>query len=1092
MVPKIYHVHPLVAGPLAEWPRHFARCRTLGFDHIGTAPLFAAGEGGDVFLARDHEAPHAALNANGSLDAAVGALASAAADHDLRLVLDIVLHRVAADATLRSGEPSWFVGYEQTLDPPDPRRPPPRRDSADARFDDDAVAQALGAWWEERLTRLVRAGAAGFRCLEPDRVPAAVWRRIIAAVRGVAPSTVFIAWTQGVARAALPALAGVGFDRVASSLAWWDGRSSWFIEEAAALASVAPAIATPEPSFAERLAARLDPRTDISAAYRRALKLAAGLGSGLLVPMGFEFATRRPFDPARAAPSEFEQVRQEATLDLSADVRDANKLADHIGSHWTDGELRALTGPDTAVTAMLRADAPDIRLAQRALLVLLNPDTTRDAAPDAPLLPLPSAAGASFGRPAALNGGLMLDRPLAPNEVRMASLQRLPDILTPWMQGTHAAAEAAAAPRIVIEAVSPVVDGGAFPAKRLAGEPVRIEADIFADGHDVLAAELMWRCADEAGWRAVPMQLVNNDRWAASFTPERVGRHAFTIAAWWDEWGTFRRDLTRKRDARQDLTLEAEEGRHLVEEIAIQAPEEARPDIEAIAAQLQASDVEEKVAILLSDTTHATVSGGGYRPFLTRHPELLLDADRAQACFSSWYEIFPRSATDDPNRHGTFNDVIRELPRIRSMGFDVLYFPPIHPIGHTNRKGRNNAIEAAPGDVGSPYAIGAEEGGHDAILPALGTLEDFRNLVAAAGRHGLEIALDFAIQCSLDHPWIKQHPDWFRWRPDGSIQYAENPPKKYQDIVNVDFYAPEAIPDLWLALRDVVRFWAQQGVRIFRVDNPHTKPLPFWRWLIDDLRANDPGIIFLAEAFTRPKMMYRLGKVGFAQSYTYFTWRNTKQELTEYLTELNSLPVRDFFRPNFFVNTPDINPIFLQTSGRAGFLIRAALAATLSGSWGVYSGFELCEAAPLPGREEYLDSEKYEIRVRDWNAPGNITAEISALNRIRRANPALQTHLGVRFYNASSDQVILYGKMAPGTGRAMILTAVSFDPHRSQDAAIEIPLWEWGLPDHASIGVEDLMRGTRFTWDGKNQRVRLDPSNLPFAIWRLVPGGATP
>ncbi len=490
------------------------------------------------------------------------------------------------------------------------------------------------------------------------------------------------------------------------------------------------------------------------------------------------------------------------------------------------------------------------------------------------------------------------------------------------------------------------------------------------------------------------MRLLDNDRWAASFTPERVGRHFFTVEAWWDQWGTFRRDLIRNRDAGNDLTLEAAEGRELLGVIAAAAPDGQDAALTAIAKAMAKRPIEGKVAALLAPETDAAAQRGAHRPFMTRHPELPLDADRAQAAFASWYEMFPRSATRDPARPGGFADVVAELPRIRAMGFDVLYFPPIHPIGHTNRKGRNNALQAAPGDLGSPYAIGAETGGHDAFDPALGTLADFDALLAAARAQGLEIALDFAIQCSLDHPWIKQHPAWFRWRADGSIRYAENPPKKYQDIVNVEFYAAEAIPELWLALRDVVRFWLDRGVRIFRVDNPHTKPLPFWRWLIEDIRGRDPGAVFLAEAFTRPKMMYRLAKIGFTQSYTYFTWRNTKQEMTEYLTELEAPPVRDFFRPNFFVNTPDINPIFLQGSGRAGFLIRAALATTLSGLWGMYSGFELCEAAPLPGREEYLDSEKYEVRVRDWDAPGNITAEIAALNRIRRANPALQARSG--------------------------------------------------------------------------------------------------
>jgi starch synthase (maltosyl-transferring) len=469
-----------------------------------------------------------------------------------------------------------------------------------------------------------------------------------------------------------------------------------------------------------------------------------------------------------------------------------------------------------------------------------------------------------------------------------------------------------------------------------------------------------------------------------------------------------------------------------------------------------------------------------------QQPPLLLDVERPQAAFGAWYELFPRSATDNPARHGTFGDVIRRLPAIRDMGFDVLYLTPIHPIGETNRKGKNNSLRAEPDDVGSPYAIGSSEDGHDAIHRELSTIEDFRRLRDAAAENGLELALDFAIQCSPDHPWLKDHPKWFNWRPDGSVRYAENPPKKYEDIVNVEFYAADAIPNLWFALRDTVLYWADEGVHIFRVDNPHTKPLPFWEWLIAEVRARHADVIFLSEAFTRPKMMYRLAKVGFSQSYTYFTWRNTKQEITDYFVELTATEVKDYFRPHLFVNTPDINPHFLQTSGRPGFLIRAALAATLSGLWGMYSGFEVCEAAALPGREEYLDSEKYEIRVRDYDAPGNIVSEISKLNRIRNSHPALQSHLGLRFYTAHNDQVILYGKPLPARDD-MILVAVSLDPFHAQEATIEVPLWEWNLPDIASVTVQDLMRDVTTAWHGKLQHIRLDPTDLPFAIWRITP-----
>jgi starch synthase (maltosyl-transferring) len=464
-----------------------------------------------------------------------------------------------------------------------------------------------------------------------------------------------------------------------------------------------------------------------------------------------------------------------------------------------------------------------------------------------------------------------------------------------------------------------------------------------------------------------------------------------------------------------------------------------------------------------------------------------VEAERLAARFSSWYELFPRSQTDDAGRHGTFDDVIRRLPQIREMGFDTLYFPPIHPIGRKHRKGRNNSLSPSPDDPGSPYAIGSEEGGHDAVHPELGTLEDFRRLVAAARAHGLEIALDFAIQCAPDHPWLQAHPGWFDWRPDGTIKYAENPPKKYQDIVNVDFWKDEAIPDLWIALRDVVLFWIGQGVKTFRVDNPHTKPFPFWEWLIADIRGVHPDAIFLSEAFTRPAVMYRLAKVGFSQSYTYFTWRNGKNELTDYLTELTTTSVAEYFRPHFFVNTPDINPVYLHDSGRAGFQVRAVLAATLSGLFGIYSGFELCEAEPVPGKEEYWESEKYEVKPRDWERQGNIIADIARLNRLRRAFPALQTHLNVSFYNAWNDQILYYGKRAPG-GSEIILVAVNLDPHNAQECDFEIPLWEFGLADHDSLDVEDLVGGGRFPWHGKLQHLRLDPGQ-PYAIWRVTPPG---
>ncbi|UVM74542.1 alpha-1,4-glucan--maltose-1-phosphate maltosyltransferase [Pseudomonas alvandae] len=639
-------------------------------------------------------------------------------------------------------------------------------------------------------------------------------------------------------------------------------------------------------------------------------------------------------------------------------------------------------------------------------------------------------------------------------------------------------------PRIAIENTMPVIDGGQFAAKALAGRDVTVTSKVFADGHDKLAVRIRWRALEDDIWNSEVMTELGNNGWRGQFTVPAVGRYVFCIEAWFDQFASFRYELEKKYAAGVPISLELQEGRNHVQQAAERSDGELSEQLAALHHELSSLLPQEQVTLFLAPRSADLMSLADHRPYLSISPEYPLDVERERAEFASWYELFPRSITDDPKRHGTFNDVHSRLSVIQDMGFDVLYFPPIHPIGRSFRKGPNNSLTAGPDDPGSPYAIGSEEGGHEAIHPQLGTREDFRRLVAAAADHGLEIALDFAIQCSQDHPWLKQHPGWFSWRPDGTIKYAENPPKKYQDIVNVDFYAADAIPSLWMELRDIVVGWVNEGVKIFRVDNPHTKPLPFWQWLIADVRAQHPDVIFLAEAFTTPAMMARLGKVGYSQSYTYFTWRNTKAELATYFTELNESPWRECYRPNFFVNTPDINPAFLHASGRAGFLIRAALATMGSGLWGMYSGFELCESAPVPGKEEYLDSEKYEIRPRDFTAPGNIIAEIAQLNRIRRQNPALHTHLGLKIYNAWNDNILYFGKRTPD-GSNFILVAVSLDPHNVQEANFELPLWEMGLPDDAQTQGEDLMNGHRWTWYGKYQFMRIDPAYQPFGIWRI-------
>jgi len=642
----------------------------------------------------------------------------------------------------------------------------------------------------------------------------------------------------------------------------------------------------------------------------------------------------------------------------------------------------------------------------------------------------------------------------------------------------------AASRRIFVGGISPAVGEGRYPAKRCQGDVLTVEADIFADGHEKLAARLVL-VPPESGERVfVPMVETGNDRWRATAELDGKGLWHFAIQAWLDVFGGFVRDTRKKRAAGLPLSLEAEEGRLLIAGAARRANGSIQGALSAILEGWPSLSSQDRIALLLAPETADAMAAADERIHLVESIMLPVEVERRRAGFASWYELFPRSQGADGS-HGTFRDVIAQLPRIKAMGFDVLYLPPIHPIGMTNRKGRNNALTAEPGDPGSPYAIGSDAGGHDAIHPGLGTMADFRVLLEALRVAGMELAMDIAIQMSPDHPWLREHPGWFQRRPDGSVRHAENPPKKYEDIVNPDFYADRA---LWGALLDVFLFWIRQGVRIFRVDNPHTKPLPFWEWLIAEIRARHPDVIFLAEAFTRPKLMYQLARIGFNESYTYFTWRNSKQELTQYIKELSTAPVADFFRPHFFVNTPDINPPFLQSGGRPAFLIRAALAATLSGLWGMYSGFEICEADPLPGREEYKDSEKYQLRQRDFSAPGNIAAEITKLNALRNAEPHLQTHMGVTFYNAFNDNILYYAKTAHGRNDR-ILVAVNLDPHHAQSCDFELPLWEWDLPDHESLAVEDLLQGHKFTWTGKIQRLHLEPG-APYAIWRIQPVSA--
>jgi starch synthase (maltosyl-transferring) len=634
-------------------------------------------------------------------------------------------------------------------------------------------------------------------------------------------------------------------------------------------------------------------------------------------------------------------------------------------------------------------------------------------------------------------------------------------------------------PRFRIEDIFPCVDGGRYPVKRVASESVEVWADIFREGHDVIAAALLWRPQGNPDWHREAMRLHGNDRWHGRFTPPQPGWYLFAIEAWTDLFATWRKEFLLKQEAGQDVTLDAREGYDLLVELT---PREraARLVAESAAANFAAS---KDPAVLLDEALAATLAKTAVWPDLTRSQAVSLVADRERARAGAWYEMVPRSQGRVPGRHGTFDDCIARVPDIAALGFDVLYLTPIHPIGHTNRKGKNNTLRAAGDDPGSFYAIGNEHGGHDAVHPELGTLADFRRLVDACAKHGMEIALDFAVQCSPDHPWLKEHPEWFRNRPDGSIRYAENPPKKYEDIVNPDFACADR-GALWQALREIVLFWVDQGVRIFRVDNPHTKPLPFWEWLIREVQARHPDVLFLAEAFTRPKVMKALAKLGFSQSYSYFTWRTGKQELQAYLSELTGYPEREYYRPNFFVTTPDILPIQLQAGEPWLFKARAALAATLSSNYGIYNGFELLEHEPIPGREEYLNSEKYEIKTRDWNKPGNIKDYLQRINRIRRDNAALLQTANLRFLQVDDDNVIGFLKQSvTGDNAVAGAIALSGAPHEF-----------WLHFGDQTIGpgdarrpvraIENLISGERRLLEWNGARLRIEPSNDPVLLFR--------
>ncbi len=645
--------------------------------------------------------------------------------------------------------------------------------------------------------------------------------------------------------------------------------------------------------------------------------------------------------------------------------------------------------------------------------------------------------------------------------------------------------------RVVVEGVLPQVDGGRFPIKRVVGEQVAVSADIHADGHDVLAAVVRYRAAQDTaadGWTEVSMVPLGNDRWQASFTVTRLGRYEYTVEGWVDRFETWRHGISAKVSAGQDVPSELIEGAALVSErvgSARASDPDAGPDLDVDRWLLEqaavlgepSADSGTRVTVAVSTGLRDAMKARADRRGGTRFDRVLeVVVERERARTGAWYEMFPRSQGPDPSRSATFDEAAGMLPYISAMGFDVLYLPPVHPIGRSFRKGPNNTLTPAAGDPGSPWAIGSTEGGHMAVEPGLGTIEDFDRFVDAAHRHGLEIALDIAFQASPDHPYVTEHPTWFRQRPDGTIKYAENPPKKYQDIYPINFESDDW-QALWHELRQVIEFWIDHGVKIFRVDNPHTKPFRFWAWALAEIARAHPETIFLSEAFTRPKIMRYLAKCGFSQSYSYFTWRNTKEELTEYFTELTQTDVREYMRPNLFANTPDILHAYLQKGGRPAFQIRLVLAATLGASYGIYSGFELGENVPVKdGSEEYLDSEKYQLRPRNFDQPDSLAPLVRDINLIRRAHPALQHDWGLQFHQTDNPQILCYSKQSVDD-TDIVLMVVNLDPAHMQHGFVQIPLSDWGVAPNAMVELFDLLSHERYFWRNEWNYVRLDPES---------------
>ncbi len=1095
MGPRIYNLFPTLAGPVARWTDHLERIAAMRFDWLYVNPFHVTGGSGSLYSVGDYRRLNPLLRGDdgASDDEIVRKFLVAAREHGLSVMMDLVINHTADDGALVQQHPEWYrhdtagnIVSPSAVDPDDPTKVTVWGDLAELDYRERPERADLVAYFVAVARHYAQLGVRGFRCDAAYQVPAAVWADIIAAVRSVRPDAFFAAETLGCTPDAISALSGAGFDALFNSSKWWDFRSAWLLDQYEASRHIAPSIAFPESHDTPRLIAELSEsfpgitESQTQAAYRFRYLFAALFSSGVMMPMGYEYGFKKRLDVVRTRPSDWEQPR----FDLTAFIAATNAMKSslpalgeegaqhlvHFGAGTPVALVRAGAAIDDDVLSLINADARATSEIDGADIVRALVHAAREVTPGT----APRVVDAQEH----ITVAPLTIRVFAADAV---SAQRVPPEsreLGP-LEGAVAAARAA-----VIENVRPQLDGGHHPIKRVVGDRVDVTADVFRDGHDSLDAALLYRERGAQTWREAPFRFLDDDAWSGSFSVTRNTRYEYTIEAWPDVFGSWQSGVRKKRAAAQSIALDLAEGRALVDDVRARADGSARRRIDELLRALDAAaDEAAYTDLLLGEDAAIALRRVLDRTRATRYaPTLEVVCDRGAARFAAWYELFVRSQGTTPGVGASFADALERLPAIRAMGFDVVYLAPIHPIGRAFRKGCNNAPQADPNDPGSPWAIGNAHGGHTAVAPELGTLADFDRFVAAARANNLEVALDYALQCSPDHPYVAAHPEWFEIRADGSIKHAENPPKKYEDIVNFNWHGPHAA-ELWTELRDIVLFWIARGVTIFRVDNPHTKPFAFWHWMIADVQSRWPDVIFLAEAFTRPKVMKELAKLGFTQSYTYFTWRNTKAELTAYVEELVNTEMAEYYRPNFFANTPDILPPYLQTGGRPAFIIRLVLAATLSSLYGIYSGFELCENVALPGRQEYADSEKYEIRVRDWNTSGNIIEDVRRLNRIRRENPALHDWRNVRFYRADDDAVIFYGKRR---GDNMILVAVNLDPFAVRETTLWFPTGELGLADGDPYEVEELFgaSGTALR-RGSPHGVRLDPVRNPAAVYRL-------